>query len=354
MFCVGPDPVAPALGLRPEALEAVVAGAAAQMHDVPFHNFRHVFTVALTAWRLLAASAELRGRMPDLDRAALLLGGLLHDLDHPGTTNNWQCATLTPLARRYNDKRRAPARLPPRRPPEAGRRPRALRACSARSVLENHHSALAWELLDSSSLLEPLSRAQQGALRTLLVEAILQTDMAHHKAMLERLAAWQPPEGAPLGAGTMEDRVLLLSAALHCADLHSPLMEPELDVRLADCIAAEFEAQAGFRWPGFLGGFSARRRRLPLPPPQAALERASGLPVTVINASTPLAKATMEIGFISFVASPAAPPGRVDPPGRGLTAAAAGWAPQGSAPARSRPGCSRAQPSARRTAPRRR
>ena len=49
---------------------------------------------------------------------------------------------------------------------------------------------------------------------------------------------------------------------LHCADLHSPIMEPEQDRHLADLISAEFEAQE-------------------------ALERAGGLPVSVMKCSRP-------------------------------------------------------------------
>ena len=67
---------------------------------------------------------------------------------------------------------------------------------------------------------------------------------------------------------------------LHCADLHSPVMEPEVDRNLANLISQEFESQA-------------------------LLEQAAGLPVTVMNTKTPLHRAAMEVGFTTFVVRPA-------------------------------------------------
>ena len=71
----------------------------------------------------------------------------------------------------------------------------------------------------------------------------------------------------------------MLAAALHCADLHSPLVGPDLDRKLAALIGAEFTAQG-------------------------ALELQAGLKVTVVKADTPLALASMEVGFISFLCRP--------------------------------------------------
>lgn len=58
--------------------------------DNPFHNFRHCFTVAHTAWRFIAHSEHLQQRLETVDYLALLLAALSHDLEHPGTTNAFQ------------------------------------------------------------------------------------------------------------------------------------------------------------------------------------------------------------------------------------------------------------------------
>ena len=125
---------------------------------------------------------------------------------------------------------------------------------------------------------------------------------------------------------------------LHCADLHSPIMEPAADRRLADMICAEFEAQvAALPCPQLcLCSFRRKKRGLSWPlrwlhavqqrsrlgkrllrvvvqltsdvalrvgmngcptDDQAEKERSLKLPVTTMNASTLLAKASMARPF---------------------------------------------------------
>ena len=76
-----------------------------------------------------------------------------------------------------------------------------------------------------------------------------------------------------------EDRQLLVSFLLHCADLCTPLLPPSVSARVCDDLADEFAAQA-------------------------ARERQAGLPVTVMLAGDDQAKARMETGFIDFVVRP--------------------------------------------------
>lgn len=66
---------------------------------------------------------------------------------------------------------------------------------------------------------------------------------------------------------------------LHCADLHTPIMDPDMARRLADLVGQEFEAQA-------------------------EMELSLGLPVSVLRSTTILGKATTELGFIQFVVKP--------------------------------------------------
>ena len=65
-----------------------------------------------------------------------------------------------------------------------------------------------------------------------------------------------PAAASGFASGQPEERQLLVSFLLHCADLGNPLRPPSLSARIADDLQREFEAQA-------------------------ARERAQGLPVTV-------------------------------------------------------------------------
>jgi hypothetical protein len=73
-----------------------------------------------------------------------------------------------------------------------------------------------------------------------------------------------------------EDRSLLVSYLLHCADLCNPLFPPAMSRRIADDLGREFAAQA-------------------------AKERAAGMPVTVMLASDDVARGRMEASFIEYV-----------------------------------------------------
>jgi hypothetical protein len=76
-----------------------------------------------------------------------------------------------------------------------------------------------------------------------------------------------------------EDRSLLVSYLLHCADLCNPLFPPAMSRRIADDLGREFAAQA-------------------------AKERAAGMPVTVMLAADDVARGRMEASFIEYVVRP--------------------------------------------------
>jgi hypothetical protein len=143
------------------AAHAFAAGVAAAMPESnSFHNVRHVFCVAQTAFRFLIESHARAALLHDLDALALLLAAMCHDLEHPGTTNAFQVNTGSALAIRYNDA----------------------------SVLENHHAATGYALLDACGMLAPLSGDERRSLRRTMVDAVLATDMSKHKDLLSKVS----------------------------------------------------------------------------------------------------------------------------------------------------------------------
>jgi len=86
--------------------------------DNPYHNFWHAFDVT-QALMVFVSRTQLARLLSPLDKLTLLLSGICHDLEHPGTNNNYQVNALTPLSFFYND----------------------------RSVLENHHCAKAFSII---------------------------------------------------------------------------------------------------------------------------------------------------------------------------------------------------------------
>ncbi|XP_071808563.1 dual 3',5'-cyclic-AMP and -GMP phosphodiesterase 11-like isoform X1 [Asterias amurensis] len=69
--------------------------------NVRYHNWRHAFTVTQTMYSILK-NGGMHGILSDLECLALLVGCLSHDLDHRGTTNNYQIMSESPLAQLYS------------------------------------------------------------------------------------------------------------------------------------------------------------------------------------------------------------------------------------------------------------
>ena len=104
--------------------------------------------------------------------------------------------------------------------------------------------------------------------------------MKVHKDLLAKVAEHcAVSEDGAFSVATVEDRALLVSFLLHCADLSNPLAPPAKSRHVADLVSTEFNAQA-------------------------KLEQEAGLPVSVMTAHDEVTKAKMELGFIDFVVNP--------------------------------------------------
>jgi cAMP-specific phosphodiesterase 4 len=96
-----------------------------------------------------------------LEVLAALLASTVHDVDHPGTTNQYLVTTGSELAIMYNDE----------------------------SVLENHHLAVAFKLLQlpECDILAGLSSKQRTSVRKMMIDMVLATDMSKHMSLLADL-----------------------------------------------------------------------------------------------------------------------------------------------------------------------
>lgn len=186
-------------------------GARLQYRDNPFHSWFHAFGVFHNCFYQLYVS-NIAKYFRFLDVFALLIGALCHDLDHPGYTNSYLINTQNELALRYNDV----------------------------SVLENHHAALACELLrgENTRIAATLDSASQNALRRSVIRCILDTDMSHHSSLCQKMLALKPADA------TGEDRELLLSLCIHTADLSAQTLCWDIAMQWEERVAQEFANQA--------------------------------------------------------------------------------------------------------------
>uniref|UniRef100_A0A3Q3E2V5 Phosphodiesterase n=1 Tax=Labrus bergylta TaxID=56723 RepID=A0A3Q3E2V5_9LABR len=125
--------------------------------DVAYHNNIHAADVVQSTHVLLSTPA-LEAVFTDLEIMAALFASAIHDVDHPGVTNQFLINTSSELALMYNDA----------------------------SVLENHHLAVGFKLLqeDNCDIFENLSKKQKDSIRKMVIDMVLATDMSKHMNFL--------------------------------------------------------------------------------------------------------------------------------------------------------------------------
>lgn len=165
----------------------------AYIADNPYHNPLHAADVLQTVC-YLATNSGLAGSMTDIEVFALLVAAMVHDMGHPGTNNNFQVASRSPLALRYNDS----------------------------GVLEQYHAATAFEVMydPPTAILSTLATNQLSEFRSLVIKIVLATDMSQHFDYLGKFKL--KLESDALDFSDAEMRTLLLEMAIKCADISNP------------------------------------------------------------------------------------------------------------------------------------
>lgn len=186
--------------------------------DVHYHNNQHGADVMHSTHYLLNNPALL-GAFSHLEVFTAIIAACVHDVDHQGRTNAFLIKTRHPWAILYNDM----------------------------SVLENHHVATAFEIMQDPAcdILCHFSLEEYVVVRKLMIDMVLSTDMAKHTKFLgEFKTLMQARQTSPpgLAAGEQEeggvpptppapptiveqlaenypDRALVLCTIVHISDL---------------------------------------------------------------------------------------------------------------------------------------
>jgi len=229
-----------------------------------YHNFEHACDVTHTLYRFLKIT-NARGQYNVLERFALLVAALCHDMDHPGVNNAFLVNTKDELALSYNDK----------------------------SVLENRHIACLYSLVTNhpdADIFKLLDDEQWREVRRLIIEAVLHTDMVHHFSMVSQVEVFWELHGEEIARfGTEEqgeslytrpeDRNFLFGLLLHSADVSNSLKPWSICTKWAAGVLDEFFDQGD-------------------------KERAAGLPVSPMCDRATTSRGLSQINFIEFVLAP--------------------------------------------------
>ncbi|KAM3604489.1 uncharacterized protein V6R79_011779 [Siganus canaliculatus] len=188
--------------------------------DVAYHNNIHAADVVQSTHVLLSTPA-LEAVFTDLEILAALFASAIHDVDHPGVSNQFLINTNSELALMYNDS----------------------------SVLENHHLAVGFKLLqeENCDIFQNLSKKQRQSLRKMVIDMVLATDMSKHMNLLADLKTMvETKKVTSLGVLLLDnysDRIQVLQNMVHCADLSNPTKPLELYRCWTDRIMVEFFTQ---------------------------------------------------------------------------------------------------------------
>ncbi|XP_041942430.1 cAMP-specific 3',5'-cyclic phosphodiesterase 4C isoform X2 [Alosa sapidissima] len=167
--------------------------------NVAYHNSLHAADVTQSTHVLLSTPA-LDAVFTDLEILAALFAAAIHDVDHPGVSNQFLINTNSELALMYNDE----------------------------SVLENHHLAVGFKLLheENCDIFQSLSKRQRQSLRKLVIDMVLATDMSKHMSLLADLKTMvetkKVTSSGVLLLDHYTDRIQVLRNMVHCADLSNP------------------------------------------------------------------------------------------------------------------------------------
>lgn len=196
--------------------------------------------------------------MTDIEAFGTLIAALCHDVDHPGLNNDFFVTIHHPAALLYNDN----------------------------SVLENHHCAYTFRLLESFSMYDfrdGLSEANSRTFRRTFIRAVLATDMQTHSRRLASFSnrVQRHDLGTePLSLASSDDRNFIVEMVLHAADISNPMIPSPYFKRWASLIVEEFNLQCD-------------------------REASVGLePTAFMNCRTERARVDCQIGFVELIVLP--------------------------------------------------
>lgn len=181
----------------------------------PFHNFYHAVCVTHFIHMLLYETGA-KDVLTSVNLFAVIFSAIVHDVDHPGNTNAYEVNKGTRLAILYNDN----------------------------SVLENHHCATAFQLMERPglNLMEGFDTRRRVDFRKLISSCILATDMAIHGLLVDELNQRVKCE-TPWDLDNPQEKILYCKILVHSADLSNPVRPFFMAKEWASRVSEEFNAQ---------------------------------------------------------------------------------------------------------------
>uniref|UniRef100_A0A8C8BVD0 Phosphodiesterase n=1 Tax=Oncorhynchus tshawytscha TaxID=74940 RepID=A0A8C8BVD0_ONCTS len=234
--------------IEPEVLHQFLYEVYKRYNNIPFHNFKHCFCVTQMMYGLIWLT-DLKSKIDSIDLLTMLTSAVCHDLDHTGYNNAYQINARTELALRYNDI----------------------------SPLENHHCAVAFEILEKNenNIFRNLTTEQYKRIREGIIKCILATDMTRHNEILNKFKSIL----LVFDFSNKDHRDVLMMIMIKVSDISNEARPMDVAEPWLDCLLQEFYNQSD-------------------------KEKLEGLPVTPFMDRDKVTKPSSQTGFIGFVLLP--------------------------------------------------
>lgn len=186
-------------------------------HNNPYHNFNHAVSVLQFTYMLIIET-NISKYISKHKLFGLMVASLVHDIDHPGHTNNFEININSELAQKYKYK----------------------------SVLENHHCSMSYYIMHKQHilLLNNLSIDQFIDVKETISECILTTDMKYHENLVSKLNNEFNNKSINDIHFTNDIQIMICKLIIHTADLSNTMRPFEISKKVAFKINDEFKNQA--------------------------------------------------------------------------------------------------------------
>eukprot|EP00980_Cylindrotheca_fusiformis_P016252 scaffold4829_cov129-Cylindrotheca_fusiformis.AAC.12 len=226
------------------------------VNENAYHNSIHAADVTQSVHSLLTMGGEEFSN-GEIQVFAVLLSAVIHDVGHPGKNNSFQIQDKSEIALQYNDQ----------------------------SVLENMHLSKAFMRVFGNggnpniNIFKNMKPKQFSSIRSMVIEAVLHTDMTKHFASVNLLKGLMISNTRDELIGT-DHSWSILQFVLHLADISNPAKPNSNFEKWTDRCLDEF----------FQQGDEEKKR---------------GLPVSPLCDRDSTERAESQIGFIEYVVMPA-------------------------------------------------
>ena len=206
------------IGIDENILHNYVTKVASKYRNVPYHNIHHAFCVVQFTVALMVKS-RIERLVPSKETFGLLISSLIHDVDHPGLNNLFAVKTSSQLAIIYNDV----------------------------SVLENHHIALGFSIMQMSheyNIISEWGTVDARMFRKLVIHCVISTDMALHNKMITELNYHAQKSPKHFDLDDEKDRLSLYRFILHGADIADSVRPHSISYQISQLVVEEFKNQS--------------------------------------------------------------------------------------------------------------